>query len=333
MSRGAITVRAIDLADPALPGVWERLIARSDTRPITQTVAWLRTWDATFPVERPLLLAAERGGETVAIAPWFEAEGMVHFLGIGEADYHDLLGDAHDPEIVGALLAAARERTRDFEGFKLHFIPEGSRTGNALEAAAGRLGLQACVMNELVTVVVDVAADPEGLRRAVSRSMRKREAWFTKQAEIVPLRLTTAAAVLPYLPEFFELHVARWRSRGLVSDFERADARRFLERWIETSAARGWLHALRLEWRGRLLGMEFSWRHDGVQHCGPWIFPPDLARRSPGQVLLRHSVLDALEAGVRAYDQGLGDQEYKFRLPSRSVNCITWGIYPATGAD
>lgn len=186
MNGEAIVIRELDLADPALPGIWDRLVARSDTRPISQTVPWLRTWAAAYRVTRPLLLAAERAAEIVAIAPWYAAHGMVHFLGVEEADYHDLLGDAHDPEIVAALLAVARERTPDFEGFKLHLIPEPSRTGDALEAAATRLGLQACVMGEVVSAVVDVATDPERVRQAVSRSMRKREGWFAKQADIVP---------------------------------------------------------------------------------------------------------------------------------------------------
>lgn len=333
MTGGDVVVREVDLADPALPPIWERLLARSPTRPITQSLAWHRAWAATFPVERFLVLLAEREGEPVALASLFTDEGMVFFLGAGEADYHDLLGDSHDVAAVAALLAAAIDRTPDFAGFKLHFVPERSPTGAALEEAGERIGLDACLMGDLVTVVVDIAADPEGIRRAVSRSMRKREGWFTKQAAIVPQRLTTAAEVLPLLPEFFELHVARWRSLGEESVYERPESRLFLERWIADSAALGWLHALRLEWQGRLLGMEFSWRLDGVQHCGHWVFPPDLARRSPGQVLLRHSVLDAIAAGVTVYDQGLGDQEYKFRLPSHTVNCITWGLFPVAPDD
>ena len=44
--------------------------------------------------------------------------------------------------------------------------------------------------------------------------------------------------------------------------------------------------------------------------------------------LLRRSVLQALDRGVTIYDQGLGDQDYKFHLPSRTVTCTTWGLFP-----
>lgn len=322
-----IVVRDLRFDDPALPAAWHALLAASHVRPPSQTLDFLRLWAATYPVEQLLLLAAEREGAIVAVAPLYATGGMVFFLGVGEADYHDFVGDVGDPAVLAALLAAARDRTEDFSGFKLHFIPEASPTTAALEAAADLLGLAHHHMGDMVTVVVDVAADPEGLRRAVNRSMRKREGWFLKQGEIREEPLETAAAVGPWLPEFYDLHAERWQAKGEESTFARPEARAFLERWVEVSAARGWLHALRLEWQGRTLGMEFAWRFGGSQYCGQWVFPGELARRSPGQVLQRHSVLLAIDAGVRVYDQGLGDQPYKFRLPNRTVTCPTWGLF------
>ncbi len=325
---GAIAVWAISFDEPGLPDLWARLLAASPVRPITQTFEFQRLWCETYAPEQPLLLVAERDGEPVAIAPFFAAGGMVFFLGVGEADYHDVVGAGHDPDVVTALVAAAVERAEDFEGFKLHFFPEGSPTPAALATAAERLGLDLHEMGDIVTVVVDVAADPVAVRRAVSGSMNKREGWFRQRGGIRVQPLTTAADVLPLLPEFFAMHVARWESKGIESNYLRPEVRTFLERWVEVSAARGWLKALRLEWEGRTLAMEFSWEYESRQYCGQWAFPLADARRSPGQVLLRHSVLQALDRGVTVYDQGLGDQDYKFHLPNRTVTCTTWGLFP-----
>jgi len=325
---GTITVRELSFDEPGLPDLWARLLATSDVRPITQTFPFQKLWSETYEVEQLLLLAAERNGETVAIAPFFATGGMVFFLGVGEADYHDVIGAGHDPDVTTALVLAARERTDDFEGFKLHFFPEESRTPAALEEAARRLGLDLHEMGDIVTVVVDLAADPEAVRRAVSGSMNKREGWFRQRGGIGVQPLTTAGEVLPLLPEFFAMHVARWDSKGIESMYTRPEVRTFLERWVEVSAAHGWLKALRLEWEGRTLAIEFSWEYESRQYCGQWAFPLADARRSPGQVLLRHSVLQALDRGVTVYDQGLGDQEYKFHLPNRTVACTTWGLFP-----
>ncbi len=327
-SSGPVTVRPLSFEDPGLPAVWGRLFAASDMRSITQTLEWQRTWWSVFAKGTLLLLAAERDGETVAIAPLFCDEGMVFFTGVGEADWHDVLGAGHDVDVLAALLAAAMELAPGFVGFKLHFIPEFSRTGAALAAAAGRLGLDLYEMESIVSVVVDIASNAEMVRRSVSRSMRKAENFFRNNGELVVQWITTAAEALPLLPEFVEMHAARWRLKDIESGFLRPDVRTFLERWIAVSADAGWLRMLRLEWNGRTLGMDLNWHFGATQHSGQWVFDIEFMSRSPGQILLRHSVLMALESGMHTYDLGLGDQAYKFRLPSRTVTCPTWGLYP-----
>lgn len=325
---GAVTVRLLSFDDPALPATWARLLAASDMRSITQTLEWQRTWWASFSKGTLLLLAADRGGETVAVAPLFCDEGMVFFTGVGEADWHDVLGAGHDPDVLTALLGAARDLAPGFVGFKLHFIPEFSRTAAALATAAERLRLDRYELDSIVSVTVDIATDPDAVRGAVSRSMRKAENFFVKNGDLVVQRLTTAAEVLPLLPEFVRLHAARWRLKDVESSFLRPEVRTFLDRWIRVSADAGWLRVVRLEWNGATLGMDLNWHFGTTQHSGQWVFDVAHMHRSPGQILLRHSVLMALDAGMHTYDLGLGDQAYKFRLPSRTVTCPTWGLYP-----
>ena len=136
-----ITVRELSFDDPALPAVWERLLDASDTRAVSQTFEWQRIWYETFYRGRLILLAADRKGSPVAIAPFFTDAGMVYFLGVGEADQHDFLGECYDSDILAALMREAMSRVPGFLGFELHFIPECSRTGPALAHAAMSLTL------------------------------------------------------------------------------------------------------------------------------------------------------------------------------------------------
>ena len=85
---------------------------------------------------------------------------------------------------------------------------------------------------------------------------------------------------------------------------------------------------IRLEWTGVTLGMDMNWHYRGTQFSGRLVFALEHAKLSPGQVLLRQSTLLALEEGMHTYDLGLGDQAYKFRLPSDITICHTWGLYP-----
>jgi len=323
-----ITVRELSFDDPALPSVWERLLDASDTCLLSLTLEWQRLWHETFRRGRLLLLAAERNGSTVAVAPFFTEAGMIYFLGVGEADHYDFLGECYDPDILAALMREAMSRVPGFLGFELHFIPECSRTAPALAHAAKDLGLNVFEMSSIDSVMVDIATDPSAVRQAVSRSMRKAENYFRQRGDLVIQQLTTAAEVLPLLPEFFELHIARWQLKGIQSDFLRPNVRRFLERWVEVSADRGWLRFIRLEWNGATLGMDMNWHYRSAQFSGRWVFALEHAKQSPGQVLLRQSTLLALDAGMHTYDLGLGDQAYKFRLPSERITCFTWGLYP-----
>jgi len=119
-----VVVREVAFDDPGLEPRWERLLAASDTRPLSQSWDWQRLWWESVGRGRRLLLVAEREGIPVAIAALIALEGMVFFAGAGEADQGDLIGAGHDPVVLTALLAAARDRTDDFAGMKLHFLPE-----------------------------------------------------------------------------------------------------------------------------------------------------------------------------------------------------------------
>ena len=89
MSTSGLHIR--DLAgfdDPACsPDVWNRLVPRGHTDVVYLTWEYQRSWWEAFGYGDLLLLAAERDGEVVAIAPFYVDEGVVWFVGSGAADY------------------------------------------------------------------------------------------------------------------------------------------------------------------------------------------------------------------------------------------------------
>ena len=58
-------------------------------------------------------------------------------------------------------------------------------------------------------------------------------------------------------------------------------------------------------------------------------FAIDLARRSPGEVLLRQLLLAAIAEGATVFDFGLGDEPFKHRFATRIRHVHTWGLYPS----
>ena len=314
--------------DPRLPPEkWQRLLERGDTNVVFLTRQWLSAWWETLGKGEMLLIAAERAGEIVALAPFFTISGMIYFLGTGESDYLDIIGGGCDPEVMLALLATARECVADFVGMKLYFVSDRSRTGPCLQAAAERLNLNCILRDEIDSVEVDLAGQRDAVHESLARSMLKRENYFRDHGQFVIRRETEAAAIRPLLPEFYAQYTARWTAKGLPSELADPAHCAFYERFLETAADTGWIRYLQLDFDGRVLAAELAWHYAGTHVSAPWSFSLEHAKHSPGHVLLRQSVLAALDANLHTYDLGLGDQAYKFRLPARRNNCQTWGLY------
>jgi CelD/BcsL family acetyltransferase involved in cellulose biosynthesis len=314
--------------DPRMSsGRWDALLRRGDTDVIFLTWQWLRSWWETVGEGQLLLIAAERDGELVALAPLYTSFGMVYFLGAGESDYLDFIGDVSDPEVMAALLREARTRATDFVGIRLHLVPERSRTGQVLQEAASRLGLDCVVEAELPAVEVDLREHAEGVRSATNRSMRKREEFFSREGSFEGRLFRRGEAILPHLEEFYTQHIARWEVKGIPSPFADAGQRAFLERFLKVAAQSDWIRFQRLDWQGRPLAFEFAWYYRGTHYSGPWCFALEQARHCPGHVLLRQSLLAALAEELALYDLGGGDQDYKFRLPVRMKRSYSWGLY------
>lgn len=309
------------------PAAWERLLARSDTSVVFLTRSWLRAWWETVGEGDLLLVAAERAGELVAVAPFYAIGGMVFFLGCGESDYLDFVGDIGDPDVLAALLRTARDRVPAFIGFRLHGLVDRSRTAGRLMAAAPTLGLECVEENSIPAVEVDLAGQSDAICRATGRSMSKREEAFRRRGAFEVHRMCGAAAIRPHLPAFYVQHLARWQTKQIESPYAQVPQRAFLERLLEAGEAGGWLRFLRLDLDGRPVAFEFAWHYRGIHYSAPWCFAIEEARHSPGHVLLRQSLLAALDAGLRTYDLGIGDQDYKFRLPARVKTCYTYGLY------
>jgi CelD/BcsL family acetyltransferase involved in cellulose biosynthesis len=311
------------------PAAWDRLLARCETPTPFLTRPWLCAWWETLGQGDLLLVAAERAGELAAVAPLYANEGMVFFVGCGESDYLDFIGDVGDPDVLAALVRTARDRAPGFVGFQLHGLVDRSRTPGRLSATAPGLGLMCVEERSIPAVEVDLAEQADAIRQAVGRSMGKREEAFRQRGDFQVHRLCMAAAIRPHLPAFFEQHRARWRAKQIDSPYEQAGQRAFLERLLDAGEAGGWLRFLRLDLDGRPVAFEFAWHYGGVHYSAPWCFAIEEARHSPGHVLLRQSLLAAVDAGLTTYDLGIGDQDYKFRLPARVKTCTTWGLYPA----
>ena len=322
--------------DPSFgPAQWDRLSATGQSDVVFLTWHWQSAWWDVFGRGRLLLIAAERDGEVVALAPLFSEAGMVYFVGAGGSDYLDFIGDISDPEVLDAILIEARSQVGDFIGFVFHHVPETSATGRLLQQASGRLGLKIFDEGSQLSPALEISTHKESAVAAANKEgLIRDERFFSREGSFRVEHLNDGERILPHLDAFFAQHVERWAVTPSPSLFRDEAQKRFYRRLTAAAAKTGWLRFTRLEWQGRTIAFHFGFNHHGTFLYYKPAFALDLARRSPGSVLLRQLLLAALAEGAHTFDFGLGDEAFKSRFATRVDVVRNWGLYePGAIAD
>jgi CelD/BcsL family acetyltransferase involved in cellulose biosynthesis len=309
---------------------WARLLDTGSTNRVFLTWPYLRAWWESFGRGDLLLIVAERGDQVVALAPLFHEAGMIYFVGSGGSDYLDFVGRVDDPAVLGALLDAARACPPRFLGFRFYLVPDASPTGTSLREAAQSLDLECYDEGELVAPVLDMngLGDP-GMQATRKTSLMRHERFFQTRGRLEVRHFHKSEEILPQLPEFFGQHVARWAGTPFPSLFTEPAQCQFYERLTLALCTADWLRFTRIDWESRPIAFHFGFSYRGSYLWYKPSFAIELARRSPGEVLLRQLLIAALNERVREFDFGIGDEAFKRRFATRAPLVRTWGLYPA----
>lgn len=330
MSAPALSAVVLDgLEDARLSDAqWDRLSGAGDTNAVFLTRAWQTAWWGAFGRGALLPIALQQAGEFVALAPLFCDAGMVFFAGAGGSDYLDFIGDVGGAGALETILTEARRRAPGFVGFRFHHVPDCSRTGARLQDVAGRLGLACYDEGDLAAPALDLADGPAGAPAAADKaSLVRHERGFRREAPL-DVRHLRGAEIGPHLDAFFEQHIARRAATPHPSQFLDPKQREFFRRLVRADDAQ-WLRFTRIDWRGRPIAFHFGFCRAGVYMWYKPSFDIALARRSPGEVLIRQLLLEAAAERARVFDFGLGDEPFKHRFATRVERVRTWGLYPA----
>ena len=306
-----------DLAE--LRDDWDELAARS--RNPFATWEWVSTWWRHFGAGRPLrtLACREPDGRLVAIVPAFESTRRplrtLRFIG---HNLGDSLGPICAPADVGrtarALHAALRRGHLGADLLLGEQLPGDGAWGTLLGAS---------LVRRESSPVLDVdGASFDGWLAGRSRNfreqVRRRERRLREQG--LRYRLCESPETLHAdLDTLFALHAARWGDRDEAFVPELLP---FHREFASLALARGWLRLWVLELDGRPAAAWEGFRFGGAD----WYYQagrdPALDRHAVGFVLLAHTVRDAMEAGMRQYCLGRGDEDYKRRFAGRDPGLV-----------
>jgi CelD/BcsL family acetyltransferase involved in cellulose biosynthesis len=310
------------------PEQWNALLCHGNTDVPFLTWEWQRSWWDSFNRSGLLLIAVTRAGHLVAIAPFFVEEDLVYFVGSGGSDYLDFVGDIHSPEVLESALRAARTAVKNFVGFRFFHLLENSRTTRLLHIVATQLGLIIRDEGGLSAPALSLVESQIAGSAATKKSLLRHERFFVQNGDLRISHSSTASEIVPCLSGFFEQHVERWKGTSHPSLFRDGKQRQFYERLAERASASGWLRFTRLEWNRTLIASHFGFCYGGTFMWYKPTFDLALARRSPGEVLIRQLLLRAVEEGAHTFDFGLGDEPFKKRFATHTRNVRNWGLYP-----
>ena len=306
----------------AVSAAWSEL-ERTAPCSIYQTRRFLESWADTLGRAAGLrpcyVLARDRAGQPVALLPL----GLRRRGGVTVAC---LLG-GKDANLQLALLRPSAGWTR--ESLRLMLREAARLSGadifvfpNQPYAYAGEANpLAALPHGESPSAAYGTSLPASGetllaakLSKDTRKKLRKKEARLAALGAVRHVVAASPAERATILDAFLAQKNARFRERGIASEFGTAAMRAFIEGASATEPAGIELHAL-------FAGERIVTTYGGAAHGARWSgmfnsFDAEeaIARSSPGDLLLMRIIESCCARGLRVFDLGVGEARYKAAL-------------------
>ncbi len=153
------------------------------------------------------------------------------------------------------------------------------------------------------------------LSKDTAKKLRKKRQRLELIAPLAHVVARDEATAREILDSFFVQKIARFRDMHLDSGFETSEARLFFEQATLYGIAEGRpaveLHALKLG--ERIIATYGGGNHRGHLHLmiNSFDADPDIARSSPGDLLLQAILEQKCRGGFNSFDLGIGEARYK----------------------
>lgn len=312
-----------------LAGEWHGLHGHSAGTPF-QLPEWILPWWRFLGSGAIFSLAAREQGRLVGLAPMFlhpwNGRRQVTFLGNGVSDR---LGFLLDPQYAAPATAAfldfiASQRQR-WDLCDLQDLSGGAPLCHA--AAPAVLGRAVRPQYTCMSIPLPRSYEEfhEGLPHGVKRNLKRYRDRLDKLGEVT--FETRGDDIGELLDSLIALHRVRWQSKGEAGMVCGISMERFHREAAARLARRGVvrLHGMRVD--GRICSVIYVLLDRGRAYSYLSGFDPELARCSPGALLLEYAIQQAIASGARVYDLLRGDEKYKYDWGARdetSYRLLLW---------
>lgn len=314
---------------------WNALVETNEVNTVFQRYEWFDCWWSIYGEPgRLVFLAVYRGTDVVGFAALmtrmaFPGFSQLQFVGTGNADYQDVIAS---PEVKGAVVSAIcqflKEAKTRWQRLWLCNIPEHSSTVGYLRSESGRYGLT--LLQEAVEPcpALVLTGEHAATRRQIDKySLRRPLNWFRKHGTVRFRKLSDWREIELQLPVFFDQHIHRWAMVGQKSLFLRDRERRFYKVLSRAFHGAGWLSFSIVELDDKPLVFHFGFDDGRVLTWYKPSFDVAYGQHSPGLVLIRYLIEDALEQGRSEMDFTIGGEQFKERFANRERRNLYLSVY------
>ena len=309
---------------------WNGLLLASKTTTVFLTFEWLSSWMHTLGREvQPFIIVLKYDGIIVAIAPLALTKvikvgislKILEFIGASMADYSDFIISENRFEYLKIIFDCILYHKEKWDYVELSNITEDSPNWLPLQEVIEYSLLTSMVTRSSICpyVLLDKPIDDYFKLRpkALSYDIRRGEQRLREMGELKYEALrdvdSASAALSDFLKMLERREQATERSNALSAE-ERLYG--FFSSLLKDVAAFKNVHFSRISLNDQAIAYHFGFvDHDKIYWYKP-TFDPHYAPYSPGKIMIKEAMSDALVAGLKEFDFLLGNEPYKFQWTS-----------------
>jgi CelD/BcsL family acetyltransferase involved in cellulose biosynthesis len=314
---------------------WQRILESDKAHHVFETPQWQSLWWAEFGAAKELLgLELRADDSTLGLVPLYrKAEsGRSVLRFVGGIDLTDYLGPICAPDdrraVAEALLEWLSETDEPWDELDAHNQPVPAGFAEFLVDLADQNGFDFALDQEETAAILQLPSDWDsylaGLASKERHELKRKRRRIEKEHPDTIARRATADSLEADMRTFIDMHRG---TQGLKGHFMRPEIASFFQRIAADFMERGWLALDLLEIGGRAIASTFSFTVNDAFYLYNSAYEPDVARLSPGLILVSELVRSCIADGVRTFDFMRGPERYKYQLGAQAVPLNNVTIY------
>ena len=303
---------------------WAELVDRARFSSVFQSYEWNAAWWRAFGEGHALnLLLCLRGETLVGVAPMMvrnatehARDGEICFIGClnNASDYLDFIIDGDTPAALDVLVDALADQIGRMGAIHLSHLPTHSPNYQPLLVRLEGIGTRFIVEPHQPAPFRKLGDAPADRKAANKASLRRRYNYFRKNGELKFHHCHEEQEVLGWMDDFFRQHIERRALTHAASQFLDPRQQAFFRDLVGRLMSSGWLRFDVLLFNGRPLAFHFGFEYRGRFIWYKPTFDVSFQDRSPGEVLIKFLLDDAIERQLEEFDFTVGSEPFKYRF-------------------